>query len=35
MKKQNTKIKKFLRNCDVEKKENYNNTIEEHQEREE
>jgi hypothetical protein len=33
MKTQNMKIKKFLRNCEVEKKENYNHTIEELQQR--
>jgi ribosomal protein S12 methylthiotransferase accessory factor YcaO len=29
MKTQNMKINKFLRNCEVEKKENFNHTIEE------
>jgi len=33
MKTKNMKIKNFLRNCEVEKKENYNNTIEELQRR--
>jgi hypothetical protein len=33
MKTYNVKIKKFLRNYEVEKKENYNHTIEEHQRR--
>ena len=33
LKTQNMKIKKFLRNCEVEKKENYNHTIEELQRR--
>lgn len=33
MKTQNMKIKKFLKHCDVEKKENYNHKIEELQRR--